>query len=157
MDRGGSGVGGRQRLLQFLSIGMQGGDSRSHGTVESWNQAARQVYGVDGLDALEERLSGRRYLVGDSITEADIKLFPTLVRFDAAYHGHFKCNRQKLTELPVLWAYARDLFQMPGFGDTVDFDHIKRHYYGTHEQLNPSGIVPGGPDPAGWSAPHGRG
>jgi putative glutathione S-transferase len=78
------------------------------------------------------------------------------VRFDAVYHGHFKCNRSKLTELPVLWAYARDLFCQPGFGSTVDFDHIKRHYYGTHPQLNPSGIVPLGPDPTGWTAPHGR-
>ncbi|MGW1057680.1 glutathione S-transferase family protein [Micromonospora rubida] len=109
------------------------------------------------LDALSERLADRRYLMGDAITEADVRLFTTLVRFDAAYHGHFKCNRHKLTELPVLWAYARDLFQTPGFGDTVDFDHIKRHYYGTHPAINPTGIVPLGPDTSGWAAPHGRG
>ncbi|MFI1197485.1 glutathione S-transferase family protein [Micromonospora sp. NPDC020750] len=109
------------------------------------------------LDALSERLAGRRYLLGDAITEADVRLFTTLVRFDAAYHGHFKCNRHKLTELPVLWAYARDLFQTPGFGETVDFDHIKRHYYGTHPAINPTGIVPLGPDTSGWTAPHGRG
>ena len=109
------------------------------------------------LNRLSERLSGQRYLVGDRLTEADVRLFTTLVRFDAAYHGHFKCNRQKLSELPVLWAYARDLFQTPGFGDTVDFDHIKRHYYGTHEKINPTGIVPAGPDLSGWSAPHNRG
>ncbi|OLT45251.1 glutathione-dependent reductase [Saccharomonospora sp. CUA-673] len=108
------------------------------------------------LDVLSERLSGQRYLVGDTITEADIRLFTTLVRFDAVYHGHFKCNRHKLTELPVLWAYARDLFQTPGFGDTVDFDHIKRHYYQVHEQVNPTRIVPRGPDLAGWTSPHGR-
>ena len=78
------------------------------------------------LDALEERLARQRYLVGDTITEADVRLFTTLVRFDAVYHGHFKCNRNKLAEMPVLWAYARDLFQTPGFGDTVDFDQIKR-------------------------------
>ncbi|KMS91059.1 glutathione S-transferase [Streptomyces regensis] len=108
------------------------------------------------LDALSERLSRQRYLVGDTITEADIRLFTTLVRFDAVYHGHFKCNRHKLTELPVLWAYARDLFQTPGFGDTVDFDHIKRHYYQVHEQVNPTRIVPKGPDLAGWTSPHGR-
>jgi putative glutathione S-transferase len=108
------------------------------------------------LDWLSDRLTDRRYLVGDRITEADVRLFTTLVRFDAVYHGHFRCNRQKLTELPVLWAYARDLFQTPGFGDTVDFDHIKRHYYGTHPQLNPSGIVPAGPDLSGWTQPHGR-
>ncbi|MDR7300813.1 glutathione S-transferase family protein [Haloactinomyces albus] len=108
------------------------------------------------LDRLSERLESQRFLVGDTITEADIRLFTTLVRFDAAYHGHFKCNRHKLTELPVLWAYARDLFQTPGFGDTVDFDHIKRHYYSTHAQINPTGIVPAGPDPSGWHTPHGR-
>lgn len=108
------------------------------------------------LDQLSDRLSTQRYLVGDTITEADIRLFTTLVRFDAVYHGHFKCNRHKLTELPVLWAYARDLFQTPGFGETVDFDHIKRHYYGTHDQINPTGIVPAGPDLSGWHTPHGR-
>ena len=85
--------------------------------------------------------------MGDTITEADVRLFTTLARFDAVYHGHFKCNRQKLTEMPVLWAYARDLFQTPGFGDTTDFDHIKRHYYIVHTDINPTGIVPGpGPD-----------
>jgi putative glutathione S-transferase len=72
------------------------------------------------------------------------------------YHGHFKCNRSKLTELPVLWAYARDLFQTPGFGDTVDFLDIKRHYYEVHKDINPTGIVPRGPDLAGWLEPHGR-
>ncbi|MFZ5849117.1 MAG: glutathione S-transferase family protein [Actinomycetota bacterium] len=109
------------------------------------------------LDWLSDRLAGQRYLVGDRLTEADIRLFTTLVRFDAVYHGHFKCNRHKLSEMPVLWAYARDLFQTPGFGDTVDFDHIKRHYYATHEQINPSRIVPLGPDESGWLEPHGRG
>jgi putative glutathione S-transferase len=85
-----------------------------------------------------------------------VRLWVTLVRFDAAYHGHFKCNRQKLTEMPVLWAYARDLFQTPGFGDTIDFTQIKQHYYGVHKEINPSGIVPAGPDLAGWRTPHGR-
>ncbi len=108
------------------------------------------------LDELSGRLTSQRYLVGDTITEADIRLFTTLVRFDAVYHGHFKCNRHKLSELPVLWAYARDLFQTPGFGDTVDFDHIKRHYYRTHGQINPTGIVPDGPDPTAWDEPHDR-
>ncbi|MEV4464631.1 glutathione S-transferase C-terminal domain-containing protein [Micromonospora echinofusca] len=109
------------------------------------------------LDALSQRLADRRYLMGDAVTEADVRLFTTLVRFDVAYHGHFKCNRHKLTEMPVLWAYARDLFQTPGFGETVDFDHIKRHYYGTHAAINPTGIVPLGPDTSGWTTPHGRG
>ncbi|MFD4901606.1 glutathione S-transferase family protein [Streptomyces sp. NPDC058411] len=108
------------------------------------------------LDLVSERLAGQRYLVGDTITEADIRLFTTLVRFDAVYHGHFKCNRSKLAEDPVLWAYVRDLYQTPGFGDTVDFDHIKRHYYQVHTGINPTGIVPLGPDPSGWNTPHHR-
>ncbi|MEU3464119.1 glutathione S-transferase family protein [Streptomyces sp. NPDC006733] len=121
---------------------------------EACEQAYDALFGR--LDALTERLATRRYLVGDRLTEADVRFFTTLVRFDAVYHNHFKCNRNKLAENPVLWAYARDLFQTPGFGDTVDFDHIKRHYYATHEQLNPSRIVPKGPDLSGWTAPHGR-
>ncbi|MFD4623780.1 glutathione S-transferase family protein [Streptomyces sp. NPDC058475] len=108
------------------------------------------------LELLAERLAEQRYLVGDSITEADIRLFTTLVRFDAVYHGHFKCNRWKLTENQVLWAYVRDLYQTPGFGDTVDFDHIKRHYYQVHTGVNPTGIVPLGPDLPGWLTPHHR-
>ncbi|BBC38846.1 Glutathione S-transferase [Streptomyces graminofaciens] len=108
------------------------------------------------FQALSERLARRRYLVGDTITEADIRLFTTLVRFDAVYHGHFKCNLWKLAEDRVLWAYARDLFQTPGFGDTVDFDHIKRHYHQVHTGINPTGIVPLGPDTSGWLTPHHR-
>jgi putative glutathione S-transferase len=108
------------------------------------------------LDWISDRLERQRYLVGDAITEADVRLFTTLARFDAVYHGHFKCNRNKLTELPVLWAYARDLFQTPGFGDTIDFDHIKRHYYCVHRDINPTGIVPAGPDLSGWLTAHGR-
>jgi putative glutathione S-transferase len=110
----------------------------------------------DSLDWLSDRLRGQRYLVGDTITEADVRLFTTLARFDAVYHGHFKCNRQKLSELPVLWAYARDLFQTPGFGDTIDFVQIKAHYYRVHRTINPTGIVPAGPDLGGWLSPHGR-
>jgi putative glutathione S-transferase len=108
------------------------------------------------LDWLSERLFQKRYLVGDTITEVDVRLFTTLARFDAVYHGHFKTNRFKLSEMPVLWAYARDLFQTPGFGDTIDFEHIKRHYYQVHRDINPTGIVPGGPDLSGWLEPHGR-
>lgn len=108
------------------------------------------------LDALARRLSTQRYLMGDALTEADVRLYTTLARFDVAYHGHFKCNRNPLSADPVLWAYARDLFAQNGFGDTTDFDHIKRHYYGTHPAINPTGIVPKGPDLAGWAAPHGR-
>jgi putative glutathione S-transferase len=104
------------------------------------------------LDVLEERLADRAYLLGDTLREVDIRLFTTLVRFDAVYHGHFKCNRQKLTEFPNLWTYARRLYQLPGFGETVDFDQIKRHYYVTHDTINPTGIVPKGPDPRVWTA-----
>jgi len=107
------------------------------------------------LDWLEERLSGQRYLVGEQLTEADIRLFPTLVRFDAVYYGHFKCNLRRLVDYPNLWAYARDLYQRPGFGETVNFDHIKRHYYGTHDAINPTRIVPKGPA-MDWTAPHHR-
>jgi putative glutathione S-transferase len=121
---------------------------------EAYDAAYRGLFAR--LDALSQRLSGRRYLMGSLITEADVRLFTTLVRFDAVYHGHFKCNRSTLSEQPVLWAYARDLFSQPGFGSTVDFGQIKRHYYGTHPQLNPSGIVPLGPDLSGWLLPHGR-
>ncbi|MET9266134.1 glutathione S-transferase C-terminal domain-containing protein [Amycolatopsis sp. NPDC004079] len=121
---------------------------------EAYEEAYRTLF--SRLDWLSERLAGQRYLVGDTITEADVRLFTTLVRFDAVYHGHFKCNRQKLTELPVLWAYARDLFQTPGFGDTIDFGQIKEHYYVVHRNVNPTGVVPLGPELAGWLTPHGR-
>ena len=121
---------------------------------EAYEHSYRKLFAR--LDWLSERLANQRYLMGDTITEADIRLFTTLVRFDAVYHGHFKCNRQKLTELPVLWAYTRDLFQTPGFGDTIDFAQIKEHYYVVHKNVNPAGIVPLGPDLSGWLTPHGR-
>ncbi|MEW2414705.1 glutathione S-transferase C-terminal domain-containing protein [Streptomyces sp. NPDC046866] len=124
------------------------------GSQEAYTAAYERLFAR--LDRLSARLAHARYLVGDTITEADVRLFTTLVRFDAVYHGHFKCNRHKLAEMPVLWAYARDLFQTPGFGDTVDFDHIKRHYHLVHEDINPTGIVPAGPELSGWLAPHGR-
>ncbi|WP_068068688.1 glutathione S-transferase family protein [Nocardia xishanensis] len=108
------------------------------------------------LDWLSDRLAGQRFLVGDTITEADVRLFTTLVRFDAVYHGHFKCNRQKLSEMPVLWAYARDLYQTPGFGDTIDFAQIKAHYYVVHTDINPTKVVPKGPDLGNWLTSHGR-
>jgi putative glutathione S-transferase len=124
------------------------------GSQKSYERAYDSLFAR--LDWLEHRLATQRYLVGDTITEADIRLFTTLARFDAVYHGHFKCNRNKLSEMPVLWAYARDLFQTPGFGDTIDFDQIKQHYYVTHRDINPSGIVPKGPDTRGWLEPSGR-
>ncbi|MDX1524536.1 MAG: glutathione S-transferase C-terminal domain-containing protein, partial [Anaerolineae bacterium] len=108
------------------------------------------------LDWLDERLATQRFLVGKQLTEADIRLFTTLVRFDAVYFVHFKCNLRRLVDYPNLWAYARDLYQRDGFGETVNFDHIKRHYYLTHQQLNPSRIVPLGPV-VDWTQPHRRG
>lgn len=124
------------------------------GSQDAYDAAYDQLFAR--LDWLSERLSTQRYLVGDTITEADVRLYTTLARFDPVYHGHFKCNRQKLTEMPVLWAYARDLYQTPGFGDSTNFDHIKRHYYQVHRDINPSGIVPKGPDLVNWATPHGR-
>ncbi|MCA0144422.1 glutathione S-transferase family protein [Blastococcus sp. LR1] len=123
-------------------------------TQEAYEDAYTRVFAC--LDWLEERLAGQRFMVGDTITEADIRLFTTLIRFDAVYHGHFKCNRNKITEMPVVWAYLRDLFQTPGFGDTVDLDHIKRHYYEVHANINPTRVVPAGPDLSGLTTPHGR-
>ena len=124
------------------------------GSQEAYDAAYDRLF--DRLDWLTERLRGQRYLMGDTITEADVRLFTTLARFDTVYHNHFKCNRNKLSELPVLWAYARDMFQTPGFGDTTDFVQIKQHYYIVHTELNPTRIVPKGPDLSGWVAPHGR-
>jgi glutathionyl-hydroquinone reductase len=97
------------------------------------------------LDRLEARLEGHEFLVGDRLTEADVRLYPTLARFDAVYYSHFKCNLRRITDYPRLWAYARRLYAIPAFGETTDFDHIKRHYYETHRHLNPSGVVPKGP------------
>jgi glutathionyl-hydroquinone reductase len=125
------------------------------GSQQAYDDAYDRLW--TALDWLEERLATRRYLMGDAITEADVRLWTTLARFDAVYHGHFKCNRQKLTELPNLWGYARDLYAIPAFGGNTDFDQIKTHYYVVHRDLNPTQIVPKGPDPAVWLEPHGRG
>jgi glutathionyl-hydroquinone reductase len=122
-------------------------------TQEAYGEAVHALFAA--LDRLEQRLSDRRYLLGARLTEADIRLFTTLVRFDVVYHYHFKCNLRRLIDYPNLWAYGRDLFQQPGFGDTTDFDHIRRHYYMTHDRLNPTRIVPEGPI-LDWGAPHGR-
>ncbi len=107
------------------------------------------------LERLDERLATRRYLFGEQPTLADWRLFTTLVRFDAVYVGHFKCNLQRIVDFPNLGGYLRDLYQQPGVAETVDFDHIKRHYYMTHGSINPTGIVPAGPV-LDLDAPHGR-
>ncbi|GAA0299754.1 glutathione S-transferase family protein [Rhodovulum strictum] len=109
----------------------------------------------DSLDWLEGRLATRRYLTGERITEADWRLFTTLVRFDPVYHGHFKCNRNRLADFPNLWAYTRELYQWPGVAATTDFVHIVRHYHFSHDTINPHRIVPVGPQ-IDWMAPHGR-
>lgn len=109
----------------------------------------------DELDRLEELLGRHRYLVGKRLTEADWRLFTTLVRFDAVYHGHFKCNLRRIADYPNLSNYLRDLYQVPGIAETVDFTHIKKHYYGSHKTINPTGIVPAGPV-LDLDAPHDR-
>ncbi len=108
------------------------------------------------LDRLEALLGGLRYLCGSLITEVDWRLFPTLVRFDLVYVGHFKCNIRRLSDYPNLWAYTRELFQWPGIRETVNFEHIKRHYYESHESINPSRVVPTGPF-LDFEMPHDRG
>ncbi|MDQ6958390.1 MAG: glutathione S-transferase family protein [Mariprofundaceae bacterium] len=107
------------------------------------------------LDELETRLSSQRYLVGSHITEADWRLFTTLVRFDAVYYSHFKCNRNRICDMPNLWGYLRDLYQQPGIAETVNMEHIKQHYYYSHESINPTRIVPKGPE-LDFSVSHGR-
>jgi putative glutathione S-transferase len=113
------------------------------GTQAAYESAVRRLF--DALDTLEERLSDSRYLVGNTQTEADWRLFTTLVRFDTVYYVHFKCNLRRIEDYPNLSGYVRDLYQTPGIADTVNFDHIKRHYYMSHEHINPSRIVPLGP------------
>ncbi len=110
----------------------------------------------DTLDWIEGILSENRYLTGDRVTEADWRLFPTLIRFDLVYHLHFKCNRKRIVDYPNLWAYTRELYQWPGVAETVNFDHIVRHYHYSHESVNPHRIIPINPQPDFWE-PHGRG
>ncbi len=117
---------------------------------DAYDEAFKRLF--ERLDSLNERLSRSRFLVGDTLTEADVRLFTTLVRFDAVYYLHFKCNKRRLVDYPNLWPYARDLYQRPAFRGTTDFDDITRHYYLTHPHLNPSGIVPKGPD-VYWDEP----
>ena len=120
---------------------------------QAYEEAATALF--DSLDWLEDRLLRQRYLLGDRMTEADWRLWTTLIRFDAVYHGHFKCNLRRLADYPALSGYMRELYQVPGIAATVRMDQIKRHYYGSHESLNPTGIVPLGPV-QDLDAPHGR-
>jgi putative glutathione S-transferase len=123
-------------------------------TQEAYNRAYDRLF--DTLDELEARLSKRRYLVGEQITEADWRLFTTLVRFDSVYYSHFKTNKKRLIDYPNLWAYTRELYQVPGVAETVNMDHIKYHYFASHRSINPTGIVPRGPE-IDFMQPHGRG
>jgi putative glutathione S-transferase len=122
-------------------------------TQEAYEQAFDRLF--DTLDELERRLGKQRYLVGGRLTEADWRLFTTLVRFDPVYVGHFKCNKRRLIDYPNLWAYTRELYQVPGVAETVDLHHIKQHYYGSHGTINPTGVVPKGPE-IDYRAPHDR-
>jgi putative glutathione S-transferase len=121
---------------------------------EAYEEAFRQLFKT--LDELEQRLARQRYLAGNRLTEADWRLFPTLIRFDAVYFGHFKCNLRRIADYPNLSNYLRDLYQVPGVAETVNIDHIKRHYYGSQRKVNPTGIVPLGPE-LDFTAPHDRG
>lgn len=122
-------------------------------TQAAYDEAVASLFSA--LGELDDRLAVRRYLFGDQLTESDVRLWVTLVRFDAVYVTHFKANIRRLVDYPNLWPYARDLYQQPAFGGTTDFGHIKSHYYGTHLRLNPYRIIPAGPA-VDWSAPHGR-
>jgi putative glutathione S-transferase len=110
---------------------------------QAYERACRRLF--DALDQMETRLATRRFLFGKFIVDADWKFFCTLIRFDAVYHGHFKCNLRRIVDYPALDAYLRDLYQQPGIAGTVNLDHIKRHYYITHTEINPTQIVPLGP------------
>ncbi|WP_318458552.1 glutathione S-transferase family protein [Photobacterium leiognathi] len=122
-------------------------------TQEAYDEAVIALF--DALEVIEQRLSTQRYLLGDHITEADWRLFTTLVRFDAVYVGHFKCNLKRIVDFPHLWGYVRDLYQVEGIVQTVDIDYIKAHYYGSHETINPTRIIPKGPE-LDFLSPHHR-
>ncbi len=141
-----------ERVYDTINNGVyKAGFGRLQGAYE---KAFREVF--DSLAWLEGLLCQRRYLAGERITEADWRTFPTLARFDEVYHVHFRCNYRRIVEYPSLWAYTRELYQWPGVSETVAMDQIKRHYYTTHDELNPKHIIPLGPKPD-WTEPHGRG
>ncbi|MFB6175548.1 MAG: glutathione S-transferase family protein, partial [Halobaculum sp.] len=122
-------------------------------TQEAYDEAVDELF--DALDRYDELLADQRYLVGDRLTEADLAMFATLVRFDHVYHTHFRCNRRAIHEYENLWGYTKDIYQTPGIAETVNMDHITRHYYSSHTSLNPKRLVPTGPD-IDFTEPHGR-
>ena len=122
-------------------------------TQEAYEEAVTALFSA--LDSVEERLSKQRFLVGTKITEADWRLFTTLIRFDAVYHGHFKCNKKQIADYPNIYGYMKELYQVPGIAETVNFDHIKRHYYYSHTMINPTQVIPVGPQ-QDLMSPHGR-
>ncbi|HEY0877203.1 MAG TPA: glutathione S-transferase family protein [Zeimonas sp.] len=151
-----------ERLNEIDAINARVYDTINNGVYKAGFATEQSVYErevttlFESLDVLESTLSSRRYLLGERITECDWRLFTTLVRFDAVYHGHFKCNLRRLVDYPNLWAYARELYQWTGVMGTVNFQHIQHHYYRSHPTINPNGIVPLGPI-VDWNAPHRRG
>jgi putative glutathione S-transferase len=136
-------------------------DAVNNGVYKAGFATSQQAYDsavhtlFEALDWIEDILSRNRYLAGDSITEADWRLFPTIARFDAVYHQHFKCNRARIIDYPNLWGWARELYQWPGIRDVVQFDHFIRHYHYSHDSINPHRIIPIGPQ-IDWETPHGR-
>jgi len=141
-----------QHIYEKINNGVyQAGFATSQAAYE---RAANALFAT--LDTLEGRLAGQRYLFGRNFVETDLRLFCTLIRFDAVYHGHFKCNIRRIVDYPNLWGFLRDLYQNPLIKPTVNFDHIKRHYYVTHDDINPTRIVPVGPDLSALEEPHGR-
>jgi putative glutathione S-transferase len=143
------------RINELVYANINNGVYRAGFAIEqaAYEEAAREVFAA--LDEVERILSRRRYVAGGQITEADWRLFPTIVRFDAVYHGHFKCNLRRIADYPNLSNYLRELYQVAGVAETVNMDHIKRHYYGSQRHVNPTGVVPIGPE-QDFTAPHDR-
>ncbi len=146
----------QEELSQFIYEKVNNGVYRAGFASRQRAYESAAVALFEALDALEKRLARQRYLFGSQFVETDWRLFCTLIRFDAVYHGHFKCNLRRIVDYPSLFGFLRDLYQHPGIAETVNFDHIKRHYYVTHDDINPTRIVPIGPDLSALHVPHGR-
>ena len=146
-----------EELNEWIYADLQNGVYRAgfSKSQEAYDEAFAGVFAA--LERLEALLGERRYLTGDRLTLADWRLFPTLVRFDAVYYTHFRCNGRRIVDCPNLWGYTRELYQQPGVADTVAMDEIREHYYTTHDSLNPKRIIPRGPLDLDFTAPHGRG